>query len=163
MEIPGASAWQLYVSLSRKRPTHTHMNTQTLSLSRELTFARPTHCLSWTSLMGGNVQKSSQMRQKQDILLWKTKSADRKCAIQLHLCCWVLWDVVARKKHLAKMKWQNLQWGEIWFTFTQKGKIAKIYILVIYFWLYTINNNVYVIFLPLLPFTIKMINATSKI
>lgn len=28
-------AWQLYVSLSRKRPTHTHMNTQTLSLSGE--------------------------------------------------------------------------------------------------------------------------------
>lgn len=35
MEIPGAAARQLYVSLSRKRPTRTHMNSQTLSLSGE--------------------------------------------------------------------------------------------------------------------------------
>lgn len=76
MEILGAPAWQLYVSLSRKRQTHTHMNTQTLSLSGEeeefiWTLGKQINfCLAHTlqlpgmnKLNGRKVQKSSQMRQ----------------------------------------------------------------------------------------------------
>lgn len=76
MEIPVAPAWQLYISLSRKRSTHTHMNTQTLSLSgeeeefiwtlsKQISFflAHTLQLPGMDKLNGQKAQKSSQIRQ----------------------------------------------------------------------------------------------------
>ncbi len=97
----GVPACQLYVLLSRKRQTHTHMNSQTLSwaerkknlsgrLANKWTLPGPHTTTAWhEQAQWRKVQKSSQMRQ-----LWKTESADRKWAIVLHLCfcvCGMWW------------------------------------------------------------------------